>query len=118
MPLFDFCTPTLTSKVGIWIYWAVTAPLTISILTIYLTNLARVERKHREEDKIARDDVPQNKHKSSSPTSEETRASRGMLGLRSMFSIMLSYNLLETRATTLNLIQNWEFQANITAYRT
>jgi hypothetical protein len=92
IPLLDFSNPTPTSKPGFWIYWAVTAPLTISVLAIYLTYLARVERKHREEDKKARDDIPKNKDISPSLASEETGASCGPLELRSILSKMLPHN--------------------------
>jgi hypothetical protein len=89
MPLLDFSTPTPTSKPGFWLYWAVTAPLTISVLAIYLTYLTRVER---EEDKTARDNVPKNKDISRSAISEGTGASGGTLGISSILSKMLSYN--------------------------
>jgi hypothetical protein len=60
MPLFDFTTSrTPVVKPYFWIYWAVTIPLTISVVAVYQTYLVWTGRKNRAEDKKARKAVTQ-----------------------------------------------------------
>jgi len=60
MPLFDFSTASRIpiAKPYFWVYWAITIPLTISVVAIYGTYLVWVGRKNRAEDKKARGAVP------------------------------------------------------------
>ena len=53
MPLFDFSnlSGAPTVKSGFWIYWAITIPLTITVLVAYLTYLVRIQRRDRLEDR-------------------------------------------------------------------
>lgn len=89
MPLLDFSTPIPTSKPGYWIYWAVTAPLTISVLAIYLTYLTQISRKNREEDKRVREDVTANKVLIPNPHNGQTKPSDEQYGALSLFSNLL-----------------------------
>jgi len=61
MPLFDFSTSSKTPSVrpSFWIYWVLTIPLTAIVLIIYLSYLARSQRRDREEDKMAREAIVQ-----------------------------------------------------------
>ena len=61
MPLFDFSTSSRVPSVrpSFWIYWVLTIPLTAIVLTIYLSYLARSQRRDREEDKMAREAIVQ-----------------------------------------------------------
>jgi hypothetical protein len=89
MPLLDFSTPIPKSKPGYWIYWAVTAPLTISVLAIYLTYLTLISRKNREEDKKAREDVTVNKALIPHPLNGQTKPPNEHHGNLSLFSSTL-----------------------------
>ena len=53
MPLFDFSETTgrLRTKSSFWIYWAITVPLTLAVLAIYLIYLVWIRRKDQLEDK-------------------------------------------------------------------
>jgi hypothetical protein len=99
MPLLDFSTPTPTSKPGFWIYWAVTAPLTISVLTIYLTYLTRVSRKNRAEDKKVRKDVSTSQGTHLPCASIETNYSDKHHGLFSMLSDAMPESLFGKSST-------------------
>jgi hypothetical protein len=89
MPLLDFSTSIPTSKPGYWIYWAITAPLTISVLAIYLTYLKLISRKNREEDKKAREDVTVNRTLILHPLNRKTKPPNEHHGNLSMFSNLL-----------------------------
>lgn len=56
MPFFDYSDSlsTLLTKPNFWIYWAITIPLTVSVLIVYLSYVTWIERKNRSEDKDAR----------------------------------------------------------------
>lgn len=58
MPVFDFTTPSgpEVREPGFRIYWTVTVPLTVCVLCAYLAYSIWAQRKHREEDKIAREE--------------------------------------------------------------
>lgn len=86
MPLLDFSTTIPTSKPGYWIYWAITAPLTISVLAIYLTYLTLISRKNQEEDKKAREDVTVNKPLIPHPLNGQTKPPNEHHGNLSLFS--------------------------------
>ena len=55
MPLFDFneASNQLKAKPGFWVYWAITIPLTLIVLAMYLIYLVRISRKDRLEDRWA-----------------------------------------------------------------
>lgn len=57
MPFFEFPTPSsdVNLKPHFWIYWAITIPLTLTVLIIYLAYLLWIGRRHREEDQNARE---------------------------------------------------------------
>ena len=56
MPFFDYSNSpsTLLTEPNFWIYWAITIPLTVSVLIVYLSYVVWIERKNRSEDKDAR----------------------------------------------------------------
>ena len=59
MPYFGFSASdsTLSIKPQFWIYWALTIPLTITVLAAYLAYLVWIQNKHRVEDDAARKDL-------------------------------------------------------------
>ena len=59
MPYFEFSAAdsTLSIKPQFWIYWALTIPLTMAVLTIYLAYLLWIQNRHRVEDDAARKDL-------------------------------------------------------------
>ena len=59
MPYFGFSASdgTLIIQPQFWIYWALTIPLTLTVLVVYLAYLLWIQNKHRVEDDAARKDL-------------------------------------------------------------
>ena len=77
--MFDFTAAPGKLEINphFWIYWAVTVPLTMLVLIIYLTYLIWIGRRHRDEDKKARESVPPTQSLESLEYTHSIRTRRG-----------------------------------------